>query len=366
MRRLTVEEVHALKVAELGLDPDAIDLCAPEAIAGALRRAASAVCPSTPATLVRHVVRPLRGLIPDIRAFQEQVEEVLEAMIAIGDLLECADVLTEQDDSRTPLLYPAPASFVGRESGAVLLVGIASDQLSALPADLEARIEYSSHVRQIRPLPGEDLAGDLSEFGLVELREDSWLRLPPSQSPQQLLEASIRLLNEGGHSGDVPGLEILDPSRPVTYYRGRWVEPRGHSGYFVARRNQVFGAKLWSFVHLQNGQPDRLVDLPAQTSRWRGCDDAWHLQLAVDAQSGRPQRYRLETSHSAMTVLQLFSPVPLWARRRWDAIGEPVLSPHCLFAYRIPKAELDEEVRFLQDRLWLTALSQESHPLKEG
>lgn len=67
-----------------------------------------------------------------------------------------------------------------------------------------------------------------------------------------------------------------------------------------------------------------------------------------------------------MTVLQLFSPVPLWARRRWDAIGEPVLSPHCLFAYRIPKAELDEEVRFLQDRLWLTALSQESHPLKEG
>ena len=45
MRRLTAEEVHRLKVAELGLDSTVEDLSSVEAIAGALRRMASLLCP---------------------------------------------------------------------------------------------------------------------------------------------------------------------------------------------------------------------------------------------------------------------------------------------------------------------------------
>jgi hypothetical protein len=46
----------------LALDPSALDLTSIEAIAGALRRAASFLCPCGAATLVRTVVRPLQGL----------------------------------------------------------------------------------------------------------------------------------------------------------------------------------------------------------------------------------------------------------------------------------------------------------------
>lgn len=85
MRRLTVMEVHARKVAELGLDPAAVDLTSNEAIAGALRRAASFLCPCAAATLVRAVVRPLEGLAEDLEAVKKSVEETLEAMTAHGD-----------------------------------------------------------------------------------------------------------------------------------------------------------------------------------------------------------------------------------------------------------------------------------------
>jgi hypothetical protein len=56
-------------------------------------------------------------------------------------------------------------------------------------------------------------------------------------------------------------------------------------------------------------------------------------------------------------VLEFFSPAPAWARRRWDAIGEPVPSAGSLFAYRIPKAEIDEERRFAREALWLEEMT---------
>jgi len=74
--------------------------------------------------------------------------------------------------------------------------------------------------------------------------------------------------------------------------------------------------------------------------------------MAIDAQRGVPQCFRVTPSGDAM-ILELFSPAPAWARRRWDAIGEPVTSPRCLFAYRIAMEEFDEERRFMREALWL-------------
>src|ERR1700722_16137857 len=113
MRRLTVEQVHAQKVVELGLDPEASHLTAPEGLAGALRRAASYLCPCSSATLVRAVVRPLRGLVRDLDDARELVEETLEAMIAHGDVLEQPELQGDALSCRV-LLYAAPASFVVR------------------------------------------------------------------------------------------------------------------------------------------------------------------------------------------------------------------------------------------------------------
>jgi hypothetical protein len=105
---------------------------------------------------------------------------------------------------------------------------------------------------------------------------------------------------------------------------------------------------------MQAGNPERMVDFPVtNASRWRGCDEAWRLQLALDARQGEPQRFRVRAGLERTTVIEFFSPVPMWARRRWDAIGEPVSSSGCLFAYRIADAEVQEELHFIRTELWL-------------
>ncbi len=353
MRRLTATEVHARKVEELGLDPGAVDLTSIEAIAGALRRTASQLCPCSGATLVRDVVRPLRGLVDDLDATKLLVEDTLETMIAHGDILEHEDVGEDLRSGAGRLLYAAPASFVARKSGAVILLGVAQDHLSALPEEIEARIEYVNHVRRLTAAPGEDLRGDLAQLGLIEVSYDSWLRSPPVVAPAQHVQSLDHLLSAAPPSRDLPGLVLLDPQRPVRYYRGRWVEPRSQTGRFVGRRRQAYGADLWSYVDVRDGNPERLIDLPVAASRWRGCDEAWRLQLAVDARRGEPQRYRVRPGPGGSVVLELFSPLPMWARRRWDAVGDPVSASACLFAYRFAQAEVAEEVRFAHDALWL-------------
>jgi hypothetical protein len=355
MRRLTAAQVHAQKIRELGLDPEALDLTTPEGLAGALRRAASYLCPCSAATLVRAVVRPLRGLVPELDKAKELVEDTLDAMVAHGDVLEQPEVQDGSPSARV-LLYAAPASFVVRQSGLVVLLGVAADQLSPLPEELERRIQYLGHVRRLTPSGGEDLRSELRQLGLLELTSDAWLKGPKPSTASQTVVASDRALDVVAPSRDIPGLLLLDPTKPVRYYRGRWAEPKAQTGRFVARRQQAYGADLWCYVQLTNGHPERMIDLPQRGSRWRGCDEAWHLQMAIDAQRGSPQCFRVTPSGDAV-VLEFFSPAPAWARRRWDAIGEPVPSSGSLFAYRIPKAEIEEERRFAREALWLEEMT---------
>ena len=357
MRRLTATEVHALKVAELGLDSTAVDLTSVEAIAGSLRRMASFVCPCSASTLVRGGVRPLRGLVNDFEAFKCTVEETLTTMIAHGDILEHRDVEEDSTNGAAWLLYAAPASFVVRKSGIVILLGITCDQLSVLPDYLEERVEHENHLRRLSPVKGEDLRAELAQFGLLEISYDRWLRAPQTETPAQHLSRIDRRLDAMQPSRDVPGLTLLDPGRPVRYYRGRWTKVRSHSGRFVARRSQAYGADLWCYVQLRDGNPERLIDFPLAGSRWRGCDEAWHLQMAIDALRGDAQRFRIVLGPYDTRVIQFFSPVPMWAQRRWNAVGEPVSSTRCLFAYRLAETELAEELHFARKVLWLEELA---------
>jgi hypothetical protein len=357
MRRLSIGEVHERKITELGLDPGALDLTSIEAIAGALRRTANFLCPCSEATLVRGVVLPLRGLVEDLEAVKVLVKDTLEAIIAHGDILEHCDVEESIGHETSALLYAAPPAFVARQNGMVILLGIAPDQLSALPDDLEARIEYLKHLRRLSPAPGENLRSDMVQLGLIELSYADWLRMPPVETPAQQVSRLDRLLDAVQPSRDIPGLLLLDPERSVRYYRGRWVEPRSKSGRFVARRSQAYGADLWCYVQLRNGNPERLIDFPIAGSRWRGCDEAWHLQIAIDAKRGEPQRFRVRSGHGNTCVMEFFSPVPMWAQRRWDAVGEPVMGSGCLFAYRLAEAELAEELGFAREVLCLEELT---------
>src|SRR5262245_53649220 len=147
MKQISARDIHARKVAELGLDSTAVDLASVEAVAGSLRRVASFLCPCSAATLIRSVVRPLRGLVDDMDLMRNLLEDTLEALIAHGDLLEQREISGDKTHGRGTLLYAAPASFVSRQSGAAILLGIVADQLSALPDEFENHIEYINHVR---------------------------------------------------------------------------------------------------------------------------------------------------------------------------------------------------------------------------
>ena len=353
MRRLTAPEVHATHVAQLGLDEAIVDLTSIEALAAALRRMANLQCPCSRVSLVSGVMKPLQHLVDEFEAVTEAVGDTLDAMISYGDLVECIEFEGDMGRGAPMLLYPAPPAFVARESGAVILVGSSADELSLLPDDLSARVEYDKHVRRLSPRVGEVLRDRLEEVGLTRIRRDRWLQTPPPTNAEEHLSKVNRHLEGAVPSRNVPGLSVLNPERPVRYYRGRWQDVKGHSGCFVARRSQAYGNDLWCYVQLKDGNPERLIDFPLPGSAWPGCDEAWRLQLAIDARRGAAQRYRVIPVSGHARVIQLFSPVPRWAQRRWDVVGQPVVSSGCLFAYRFPKREVAEELRFMREELWL-------------
>ncbi len=341
-------------VVELGLDPNRFDLMSPETLAGALRRAASFLCPCPASLLVRAVVRPLRGLISvgEQDEIGNRTQKILMRIVAHGDLLE----FQEFDDSdrvrERILLFASPLTFIPRDTGTYILLGIAGE-IQTLPSDLVRRIDHVGHTRRLRPDASENLREKLKRLGLREMPLDTWRMNPKSSTPWALVSKYNELLSVAGPSGDVPGLRLLDSERSVKYYPDRWMDPHKQSGLFVARRSQAYGAPLWSYVQVIDGEPQKLIDLPLLKSRWRGCDEAWHLQMAIDANRGHPQQFAIRVGSGDKRIVAFFSPVPMWAQRRWDAVGERISSDKCLFSYQFHNSDFLEEIRFIRQVLWL-------------
>ena len=358
IRRLRPEELSHRKVAELGLDPDRFQLTSVEAIAAAIRRAATFLCPCTELSMVRSIINPLRDLVEDHDSLKARVKQTLSAMISHGDLLELEDFDLDSSN-KDRLLYAAPAAFIPRDTGSHILVGISEDDLSVILGDLTDRMEFSRHIRRVSPLAGENLHQKLREYGLIEISLDDWQKTPRYFDPSKLISMYDKLLDSAGPSGEIPGLRLLDPKRSVKYYRGRWIDPCKQSGRFIARREQAYGAPLWSYVQLSEGEPQALIDLPLPNSRWRGCDEAWHLQMALDKERGTPQRFVIRDKTDESCIMALFSPVPMWVERRWNIIGERVSSERLSFVYRIPKDELSKEKKFIHRELFLDEIINE-------
>jgi hypothetical protein len=58
-----------------------------------------------------------------------------------------------------------------------------------------------------------------------------------------------------------------------------------------------------------------------------------------------------------MVIVDFFSPIPLWARRRWDVLGEEVAPIKSLFAYRFSETEFVNVRQSLEAELWLTEIT---------
>ena len=262
-------------------------------------------------------------------------------------------MVTEDAEVRQTWVFAAPPSFVIRPNGTAFLFGVVPDQDTFLPPSLRTRVLYDGFTRMIKPRPGEHLAEELREQGLQQCSNSAWLKSPRAEPPGDMMSRIERRLAHQAPITTIDNLKILDSARPVTYYPDRWVVPTSQTGTFVARRPQEFGAPMWCLVRLETGAPVRLLDLPFEKTRWRGCDTAWHLQMAIDFCRESPQRYRRRVESHGVRF-DFFSPLPQWSQRRLMVLGKVLPRDKSLLSYRLPPAETEIEEAFLRDRLWLS------------
>jgi len=332
-----------------GLDPSTVDGSSPEALATLRRRTSAFLCPCTSTRLLTTTFALLEPLCADVP--KEAVGDVLDALISYGDLVETADISGE---SLKQLVYTVPPSYVEVSPSTCLLIGIGPDGQYPMPESLKLFVEYTGHYRRIQASESVNPANRLSEGGLIQIAPDTWMKAPKSGTSESWVWQYDRLLQQSGYAGAIEDLTILDLTQPVTYYRGRWKKVKNETGRFVARRPQVYGADSWCYVHIDRGRVTQLLNLPSQESIWRPCDEAWHLQQAIDHQAGHPQLYRVRpTSSMKNAVVDFYSPLPGWARRRWDYVGTPALASGCLISYVFDKERVAKELEFAQERMWL-------------
>lgn len=343
---------EVLCLARTGLGLGAIGGLDDVYVAASLRRLAGFLCPCSPRTLVRTMAEAHRGVHPDDPEFPDRVEEVVEALVAVGDLLELSDVATLDETVKGTWVFAAPPAFVPRPSGSALILGLSADEPTPLPADLRSRVIYKGVARWLEAAPGEDLKATLRGLGLNEVAPDRWSRPPRPQPAAMLIAEMDNKLAAQGASGEVSDLRILDHSRVVRRYRDRWTTGGAQNGRFVVRRPQAYGADLWGYAELCEGRPIRLIDFPLPGSRWRGCDIAWRLQMAIDAQAGSAQTYRVQANGDTARV-EFFIPIPDWARRRLAMVGEEVEPSSSLLAFVVSARELPAEEAFLRNYLFL-------------
>jgi hypothetical protein len=345
--QVVVQVASALRI------PDRTNAVTPHLLAQALRRAAHILAPCSRPELERAVRQSFRGLGLGDDEVRERIEETLEALLIYSEILEMRAAVDDPWDTSPFVLRPAPPSFVVAQNQSLIVLGVAGDELTPFSEEFNGRLVFEGVLRILPPVGDEDLRSLLRDLGLIELTEQAWLRLPSVESAAAHIAGWRQQLAAAPQSAAIEGLRILDTARPVFFYPERWVQPApAHSGMYVARRAQLYGADLWCLVELERGVPARFLDLVSKGDRLRPCDVAWRIQMALDASAGGPQRFRIR-QEKASPVLDFFSPLPSWAERKLAVVGQRAERHKCMLSYAVPASDTDNEIRFLRERLWI-------------
>ena len=353
MRLVSAKDVEAVTVSRLGFDVDSADLLTPEVLAALIRKTASFECPCPPAILAKSVSRLLEPICLD-DTLKDAVRGTINSVISYGDLIESRE---STDTSSNFLLYLAAPSFLQVSESLFLLFGVTPDGEDMTPPDLRQKVEPVMYSRRLAVQDPNDCRDTLLQAGFESLKLDSWLRCPSRRPASELIALYDDALLKSGSPGVPEDVILIDPSRPVSYYKGRWTKLKKQTGRFIGRRSQTYGAQLWCYLEVSNGLVTRLLDFPLFETHWRAFDEAWHLLQAMDAVSSQPQGFRIrKASQKEMAAMDLFSPVPTWATRRWDAVGLRTMPNSSLMTYIFPEKQIDDECRFAAERMWLRRL----------
>ena len=352
LKLLTRNELLGAVARQLGLAE--VDVASDELpsalVAGVLRRIAVTTCPCPREAFVGSAVDAFTGL-GEVEAIKLRVRDVLDSLVAIGDLLELGGSMSLPGVVAEDWLYCAPPAFVVRE-GAILLLGVEPEDQASLPASLRSRVVRQRELRYL-PSDGEDgIAEQLRAAGYLEISEVAWTRPPQNQTADAFLEGVVRRLRESGGQGALEGLQVYKFADEARHFASRLTAPAGRSGYHVGRRPQAFGSPIWVFVELDQGRPIRFLDLPWRGGKFRGCDHGWRIQSALDARAGRAQTYRVVPVEGDLERYEFYSPVPLWIERKLRIEGERVQANGALFAYVLDRQSGHGIDALLQSYMW--------------
>lgn len=348
---LTADVAGAAAADALGVPSAPLD--SREALAAAMRRAASFLCPASPSRLIANVERAVAPFVASDVALRHELVDLLQALTAYGDLVETEEAT---DGTRRRLVYLGAPRYVPRSSGDAIVLGVRPEGAPIVGDALADKLIAEGHIRR---LPASDgLQALLDDYALRPIAPQRWLRAPAPTDAEALVRRYDNRLAAEAPAGEIPDLHVMDTGS-TGYYRGRWrVAASTDDGRYVGRRGQAYGADLWCYVEISKGQPIRFVDLPA-FREGRGCDEAWRLQAALDAHRGGPQSVAVSGSGRGSIVLGLHIPPPKWLQRRWDLLGVPVRQKGSLFAYEFSPAEAPEELEFARKMLWLERLVEQ-------
>ena len=321
-------------------------------LAAIVRRLAGTVCPCSPKTLIRAGLETHRGLVADDDALAEQLERVIDDLVAIGDLLELSDVVAIDEKIKGTWLFAAPPGFVIHLGEVAHIVGLSADEQTPLPASVRDRVTMQGVSRRIFPFEGEDLRPLLSELGLREISSEAWLRHPKAMTANELIARADNRLASQGKPGPLEDVRIFNTVKGHRSYRTSWEKADRQTGKFIIRRAQGYGADRWGYADVADGRVERLLEFPDFGERWRGCDVAWRLLLAQKAILKENQTYRCTTSPEVGQI-DFFMPLPDWARRSLYFTGSEVAPRSCLLSFDVPLTQLPAVERFLSENLFL-------------
>lgn len=356
VQRLENLDVAARAVTTLGLDGASFDLFSVEGLSASLRRAASFLCPASPRRIVDTVFSALSPLHKELE--RDFVAETLDALVALGDLLEL-----RQAGEQTRLIFLGPPSFVEKRPGEYLLLGVRPHAAALTePSSSAFEVIYHGHTRSVEI--GTGGPATLLAAGLRLLSKEQWTRSPRLEAAADVVaQTREKLQAEDAAPGPISGLTIIDASKSVLFYKGRWREPTEEDyGIFTGRRPQAYGAPLWCVIEMVDGMPMAVLDLPVDSRFAPGWDDARRIQAAIDAANGNPQVYRLRkhTLLTGVTIIDFFLPLPSWAERYIAISGWPAeRGPRSLLAYSLPHQTVGDVQRFLSSSLWMTAITED-------
>lgn len=351
LAKMSAEAVAARAINQLGLDESSLDLLSVEVAAASLRRAASFMCPASPAQIVDAVLSAIRPVAAADVARDELVQ-VLEQLVASGDLLE----LREASRRSTRLLYLAPPSYIERHPGNFILMGVRPFGAPLLHDDLSELIQHEGHTRLLALDPSEG-AKQLASRDLRPLTKERWVASPAVENPESVLSRYRQRLDEAPTAGLLDSLIVLDHAKSVRYYRGRWRSvAQTDAGDFLARRPQAYGADLWCLVRLQAGAAQQFLELPCEDALLPGRDEAWRYQAAADASRGNAQRFRVrDLTPGNESIFDFFSPLPGFAERYMQVVGMTLgKTQGSLFSFRVPSAARATTAEFVRQQLWMT------------